>query len=83
VHYKLADPRKAVEMSSRRVGLGVPEWPEDKEERLEREAEEARMQDAQRVFRQKVEDNRVAMVQGLPPKMPELLDEDSPIFRKV
>ena len=41
IHYRLADQRKSVEMASRRVGLALPEWPETKEERLEREKEDA------------------------------------------
>ena len=85
VHYKLADPRKSVEMSSRRVGLSVPEWPEETEERLAREAEEAKLREAQQALRQRVDDDRAAMAQGIPPKMPELppLDEDSPLLKKL
>ena len=33
----LANQRKAVEMSARRAGLEVPEWPEVTEERLKEE----------------------------------------------
>jgi hypothetical protein len=45
-------------MASRRVGLALPEWPETKEERLEREKEEAELRLAQKALAEQVQKSK-------------------------
>jgi hypothetical protein len=80
IHYKLADPRKSIEMASRRVGLGVPEWPEAHEARLAREAEEADLREAQRQLRIQVAaaSSEFDIQFPMPP-----MDEENPARAKV
>ncbi len=54
----MADQRKSVEMTSKYVGLGIPQWPETEEERKEREKEEAEVMQEHNKLRKLIDDVR-------------------------